>query len=198
MPALKLSNQLLFSQAHLPLLSWDPSSPSSKTITSYKHCVTGWSFSISFPLLAWPLFPWYSAAREVNLLPILFLNLQGIRSWCQIFKVSSLLKLPDDTSGFIYLWMLWAFKPRRNRLSLPIKRFQHFSSCYRNSCHQFCPVKMVWAFSSYVTLFLKLGWNLSNDRSFYPYGCQLDFVGIVFKINASLQSVVEGEVLTFF
>ncbi len=81
-PALKLLKQLLFSQAHLPLLSWDPSSPSSKTMTSYEHCVTGWSFSISFPLLARPLFPWYSAAREVNILPILFLNLQGIRSCC--------------------------------------------------------------------------------------------------------------------
>lgn len=40
-------------------------------------------FSISFPLLARPLFSWYSAAREVNLLSILFLNLQDIRSWCQ-------------------------------------------------------------------------------------------------------------------
>lgn len=63
-----------------PLLG--SSSPSSKTMTSYEHCVTGWSFSISFPLLARPLFPWYSAAREVNLLPILFLNIQAIRIWC--------------------------------------------------------------------------------------------------------------------
>lgn len=124
--ALKLSNQLMFSQTPLPLLSWDPSAPSSKTIAFYEHCVTGWSFSISFPLLARPLFSWYSAAREVNLLSILFLSLQDIRSRCQIFKASLPPKLPDDASGFIYLWMLRAFKPRRNSLSLPIKRFQHF------------------------------------------------------------------------
>lgn len=124
--ALKLSNQPLFSKTPLPLLSWDPSSPSSKTVAFYEHCVTGWSFSISFPLLARPLFSWYSAAGEVNLLSILFLSLQYIRSLCQIFKASLSPKLPDDASGFIYLWMLWAFKPRRNSLSLPIKRFQQF------------------------------------------------------------------------
>lgn len=133
--------KLLFSQTPLPLLSWDPPSPSSKTIAFYEHCVTGWSFSIPFPLLARPLFSWDPATREANLLSILFLSLQDIRSWCQIFKASLPPKLPDDASGFIYLWMLWAFKPRRNGLSLPIKRFQRFLIFYK--WHQFYPLKKI-------------------------------------------------------